>query len=473
MRRTINKEYQPKFKPIISFRVFLLLIVLLAMSVITVRVINEKAEQAFLKSLETQATYKNGKRSKIFMKYLDLSKKANLIPEKKQPHFLVLNLKKDNRIYVYPLKNSSTHFDIKGHGIAKKISWIYPRMGFLVYDKNENGNIDNITEIFGSEEKSGFEELKELDSNKDHKINSRDKLFSKLQIWQDFNSNARVDDKELLTLNTHNIESINLAPMTKINDKFDGYEVFSIAAYNNQSLVADIKLDVSNVSSRFVGSYDSTAIGNRPLLKGWGDVMGVTFAYSEIPDLRAYATKLIDINSDKIIYQNFDTFLAIWSGLAKIHQKYGIDRKGKYLDLDKAWIMESFIGESALKPIIEKAYAKNKKKIEWPFKVKELRRIYQYMKDQYYAEFMIQSKYDHVFDGIEYMTSWGDFVIYNEKGLENSLSDYMGSLEKSANRKEFKKFLKKARYVVSIPESVEKNITNVPINTINITKTPF
>jgi hypothetical protein len=418
-------------------------------------------DEAFLKSVQTQKPYKRAQRSKIFMKYLDLYKKANLKQEKKQTHFLVLNLKKDTKIYVHPVNKSSTFFDIKGNGKAKHVSWIYPQMGFLVYDKNENGNIDNITEIFGSKDKTGFEELSALDINKDRKINSKDKLFSKLQIWQDFNFNGKVDEKELLTLNEHNIESINLAPITKINNKFDGYEVFSIAAYNNdrQSLVADLILETDSFESLHRGKYDSSAIGDLPILKGWGDVIDTHYAYSEIPGLKEYAAKLIDTNSNKIIYQNFDTFLAIWTGLSKIHQKYGIDRKRHYLDIDKAWMMETFIGESAVKSLIEKAYSENKTDIKWPINVKELGLIYLYMKDQYYAEFMIQSKYKsygvgfRVFDGIEYTVSWGNFVTYNN-GLEKSLNDYLSSLKDTAKQQEFREFLEKARYVVSIPDNL-------------------
>jgi len=55
-----------------------------------------------------------------------------------------------------------------GYGIKEKVSWIAPNDGILAYDKNGNGKIDGINEVFGNLTTSGFYELKQLiDSNND------------------------------------------------------------------------------------------------------------------------------------------------------------------------------------------------------------------------------------------------------------------------------------------------------------------
>lgn len=79
---------------------------------------------------------------------------------------LVLDSDKDSFISTVALADSNTYFDITADGIKEKVSWIAANDGILTYDKNENGKIDGINEVFGNLTTSGFDELKELiDSN--------------------------------------------------------------------------------------------------------------------------------------------------------------------------------------------------------------------------------------------------------------------------------------------------------------------
>lgn len=85
-------------------------------------------------------------------------------------------------------------------------------VGFLVYDKNNDGKITFASELFGDNVHSskpyenGFERLKEFDSNHDGKINKKDKLFNKLAIWIDKNSNGVTDPGELIALKSKVVE---------------------------------------------------------------------------------------------------------------------------------------------------------------------------------------------------------------------------------------------------------------------------
>jgi Ca2+-binding EF-hand superfamily protein len=47
---------------------------------------------------------------------------------------------------------------------------------------------------------NGFEALKDLDSNNDGKIDNQDTNFNNLKIWQDKNSDGKLDEGELLSL---------------------------------------------------------------------------------------------------------------------------------------------------------------------------------------------------------------------------------------------------------------------------------
>ena len=108
---------------------------------------------------------------------------------------------------------AGVHFDHDNNGFAEKTGWVGKDDGLLVRDINGNGEIDNGTELFGnnsvlsSGEKAanGFEALKDLDSNGDGVFNAEDNAWSEVKIWQDANSNGKVDSNELLTLEQANI----------------------------------------------------------------------------------------------------------------------------------------------------------------------------------------------------------------------------------------------------------------------------
>ena len=99
-------------------------------------------------------------------------------------------------------------------GLSNKTAWPDANtVGyFLVFDRNKNKQVDNKDELFGESEKhrNGFEALKELDSNNDGIIDSKDKEFKNLWLWNDKNGNAKVDPDELIPLGSK-INSISLA----------------------------------------------------------------------------------------------------------------------------------------------------------------------------------------------------------------------------------------------------------------------
>ena len=71
--------------------------------------------------------------------------------------------------------DGGVYFDLDNNGFAEKTAWVGAEDGFLVLDRNYNGNIDNGSELFGDQvwlsdgfvSVSGFDALKDLDSNGD------------------------------------------------------------------------------------------------------------------------------------------------------------------------------------------------------------------------------------------------------------------------------------------------------------------
>ena len=72
---------------------------------------------------------------------------------------LVLDMDGDG-IELVSVANSDVQFDFDKDGFNEKAGWVAPDDAFLVWDKNDNGQIDDIDEMFGNETISGFDELR-------------------------------------------------------------------------------------------------------------------------------------------------------------------------------------------------------------------------------------------------------------------------------------------------------------------------
>ena len=117
-------------------------------------------------------------------------------------------------------------FDISSDGIKDQVAWTAGNDGFLAYDVNGSGTIENGAELFtpnfaGGNYASGLAALKSLDTNADGLINSADANFSKLLVWQDSNHNGVADAGEMSSLADNGITAINL-DATPTDGSIDG-----------------------------------------------------------------------------------------------------------------------------------------------------------------------------------------------------------------------------------------------------------
>jgi len=118
---------------------------------------------------------------------------------------------------------SGAVFDINGDGRKESTAWVKGSSAFLVMDRNNNGTIDDGTELFGDQHGAlhGFQELARFDSNSDNIINSRDTVFKALKVYQDMNGNGRIDSGEVTSLEKAGVASINL-DFTQIDSQKSG-----------------------------------------------------------------------------------------------------------------------------------------------------------------------------------------------------------------------------------------------------------
>lgn len=99
-------------------------------------------------------------------------------------------------------------------GVAERTGWVSADDAILVVDRDKNGRITRGEEISFVDDLPGamtdLEGLGAYDSNTDGILDSRDNLFSTIQLWQDANQNGVSEADELSTLADRNIASINL-----------------------------------------------------------------------------------------------------------------------------------------------------------------------------------------------------------------------------------------------------------------------
>lgn len=81
------------------------------------------------------------------------------------------------------LTDTTFRFDLDNDGQEDQISFLQQGSGFLAYDANGNGVVDNGSELFGTRTGNGFSELSLFDEDGNQWIDENDDIFHKLQIW--------------------------------------------------------------------------------------------------------------------------------------------------------------------------------------------------------------------------------------------------------------------------------------------------
>lgn len=101
-------------------------------------------------------------------------------------------------------------FDLDADGQAEQVNFLQAGSGFLVLDKNHNGQIDNGTELFGPQSGNGFADLSAYDEDQNGWIDENDAVFANLQIWhQDANGFQQLDGLLALNIGAIALQNVN------------------------------------------------------------------------------------------------------------------------------------------------------------------------------------------------------------------------------------------------------------------------
>ncbi|MDR1008590.1 MAG: hypothetical protein LBL65_08560, partial [Campylobacteraceae bacterium] len=370
---------------------------------------------------------------------------------------IVLDMDKDQKISTVSLANSEVYFDINGDGLKERVSWIDSNEAFLVYDRNQDGKIDSINELFGNRDKNGFDELRETaDSNYDNKIDKKDALYNRLQVWFDSNQNGKVDEGELKSLSEAGIKSINLNS-TKTMIEIDGAVITDASKYidesGNEQLMGDLLLEYLSQKEPEDTNYEiDFSTYSMVNMQGGGFVEQSFIAYNTNENFKRLVLEYeYDINK---VMNNFDEFMAEWSGLYKAAEKLGIKKEDfsqdavKSINVFKVWILERFWGRTDNLYSTEAAFKKNTngnyKSIAF-YEGEYIDAMYKSLVNRYQAIFALDTYYKdyfkecisfdtksfHVYDNDKFNVLFADLA--NDKSVNDSYKYFLAKILNNIN----------------------------------------
>lgn len=122
------------------------------------------------------------------------------------------------------LSSRKFEFDLTSNGSLEYISYLNPGNGFLALDRNNDGKINNGSELFGPTTGNGFKELAKYDDDSNGWIDKNDSIFDKLKVLTfDEKGNQKLFsllDKNIGAIYLGNIDS--LFSLNDINNRTNG-----------------------------------------------------------------------------------------------------------------------------------------------------------------------------------------------------------------------------------------------------------
>jgi len=105
------------------------------------------------------------------------------------------------------LSDMTFQFDIDSDGSNEEISLLNSGSGFLSFDRNRDGIVNDGSELFGTVTGNGFRELEHYDSDKNLWIDENDPVFERLYLWKKDDTG----NDSLISLKDAGIGAINLS----------------------------------------------------------------------------------------------------------------------------------------------------------------------------------------------------------------------------------------------------------------------
>jgi len=213
--------------------------------------------------------------------------------------------------------NDAVYWDINADGFREQSGWVGAGTGLLAIDLNDNGIIDDNSELFGNQidgAANGFQALAAYDTNNDGVIDANDTQFGDLRVWLDADGDGFSQPDELYTLASLGISSINLN-YTSVNYYIEGNHVRQEGTFtiNGQTqTIADVWFTFNPTNTIY--NHDVEINLNSlflPMQRGYGTLPDLYIAMSLNEDLFDMVEALAAKSAQDLFSSGFDLKAAL------------------------------------------------------------------------------------------------------------------------------------------------------------------
>ena len=199
-------------------------------------------------------------------------------------------------------------FDILANGSPIQTGWVAPQDGLLVADRNQDGVINDGSELFGSstllnngtKALDGYQALAQFDSNSDGVVNQQDTDFNKLSVWSDRNSDGITETGELKSLAELGITQLS-TQAEEVRESNAGNLIGLISTYQtadgNQHASADVWFVVDKDSKGVVSKNLASAISEFKDSNLGGHSLNLEKSESQISSLQSSS---VSVSSNRL-----------------------------------------------------------------------------------------------------------------------------------------------------------------------------
>ncbi|WP_432695228.1 calcium-binding protein [Marinobacterium sp. YM272] len=336
-------------------------------------------------------------------------------------------------------KTEYIYFDHDGNGVAERTGWVASDDGILVMDKNGDGQISSGNELFGSNTQlangdaaaNGFVALSQYDDNSDSVIDHLDAAYSTINVWQDLDSDGKVDEGEILSLADAGISSLSTSWVNTsvLDGKGNVIKQTSTATTVDGSSVAlsDVWFGTDAGHSITVEKLElSEEIQALPEAKGFGNLHNLSQAMARDEVLQSLVQQFVDAPDDTSRRAMLNGIIFQWAGVSDI-DPYSRDPSriyGHVIDARKLETLEALAGRNYLGTWCWGERDPNPHGRAAPV----LNSQYEEFKGFIYAQLMAGSAFKEVFDLIEVEFNMDTLEFFQEMG---AFTDYLVGLAES------------------------------------------
>lgn len=228
--------------------------------------------------------------------------------------------------------SNGVYFDFNNDGFAEKIAWADDGDGVLVADLNNNGKIDNGTEVLTAETLSSF------DTNNDGVINSEDENFANLKIMQNNGTVLSLTDAGVESINTNITET----DYTDENENFlfgEGSFTKTDGTINN---FGEYYFKTDYTDTEEVDLIEETeAVTALPDIENVGKLRSLHQAMLRDENLQTLVSNFVSETNDTTRMEILEQMIFKWAGCENIE----INSRGFYVNAKNLALWETINGK--------------------------------------------------------------------------------------------------------------------------------